>query len=353
MGCYRTVFHENYLYEALLFMTVLDGLVLILGIRYLNNRIVLIVLFLLIISMIVGLFNGNEISRRYITDMTNPLFFFGKIYIFSKYWKVHCFSKYIKYYAIVAVIGSILLLPITYFLFHSNSHSRLAIFPPMELPFANYLFTNSITLMLVSLLVIILYGKRAQLVGAIMVLLYSIIITKKNRLKVLFLICLSSILIVFVFDRFSDNIAISRVQNTIDKYIESGNIESIDSGRSEEIKRVMEDMDSLSDYIFGKGVGYTYQLGENKKHANCHFSPIGFLSKYGIVFTLFIYAYFIMLFKKKHKKHLDHLYKTALGVVYFVFIESFFAYAIFVTLILPVAISYIKYVQNEKDIFRL
>lgn len=349
----RSVYQDSYVQQFLILSATLDFLIIVSGFRYMLNKQIAALFLLLFFSLVIGLLN-NEISRRFITDFISPLFFFAKIFVFAKYWDTTNFNKYIKFYTRVAFIGSLVLLPVTYVLFNSTGNTRLAIFPPMELPFANYMLSSSM-LTLVSFIVILLYGKRAQLFSAVMTFLfYTFFFKRKEIFKYLLVSIVVGVIGFFLFNRFSDNLAVSRLQATFDVYNESktgnANLDKLSAGRYNEFETIISQME-LKDYFLGKGMGFTYNIdgGEtNIETANAHFSPIGFLSKYGLLFTIFVYYFLISTFAKTNKLLLSsNDYIIALGVSCFVFLESFFAYALFVTPILPVVLGVLISYQRK------
>ena len=360
LGTLRTAYHDSYGEAFLTVSAVIDFVIVLYGLRYLFNRAMTTVLFLLIFSLIVGALN-NDISRRFITDFTNPFFFFAKVYIFGKYWSSNNFNAYIKFYTKIAFAGSLILLPVTYFLFKSTGTTRLAIFPPMELPFANYMLSSTL-LLLFSFIIILLYGKRAQLVSAIITFLfYTFFFKRKQIFKYLIILLISGVVLVFIFNNFSNNLAVMRLMSTLNLYNQSdathNNLDKISSGRYNEFETIVNQM-QLKDYFIGKGFGFVYIVDTGVGYAettNAHFSPIGFLSKYGLLFTFYIYYFIISIFLKTNKKLLtNNAYVIALGISVFILCESFFAYAIFVTPILPVAtgvlIAYQKKIKSPLQI---
>ncbi len=356
LSVFRTAYQENFALIFLLTGAIMDALIIFFGRKQLFNKTILFLILLLLISFIVGGLNGNELSRRYITDITNPLFFFGKIFIFKKYWSKIDFRKFIKYYIRISFWGSLLLLPLTYFLFNHAGATRLAIFPPMELPFSFYMQYNSVWL-LFSLLIIIFYGKRAQLVGALVTFLIFIALFKRKQLlKYVFILLSLFFALSLLFSIFSENIAVRRLSSTIDIFQgEGGGVKGIDAvsaGRFDEFETVLKEMNGL-DYFFGKGLGCLLDQEVRdgvKEIGNIHFSPLSFLFKYGFVFTVFIYAFLLINLFKIKAAFVDSNYITAFGTYLFVFIESFFAYALFVTPILPIIIGYIM-TRNKKESF--
>lgn len=348
----RTAYQSNYAFTILLIGSVLDLLVVISGRRYIKNKNILFIFIMLFFCFLVGLANQNEITRRYISDFTNPFFFFSKIYIFAAFWQIFEFKKFANYYVKVAFWGSLIFLPVSYLLFFRAGATRMAIFPPMEFPFSFYMQGNIIFL-IVSLLIILLYGKRAQLIGAIFTYItYIFIFNRKSFIRNLAVVLILSSGFFFVLNKYSDNLAIRKLLYTFEIIETSENqskIETVMGSRAVEIESIIKEMKGPIDYILGKGLGYEYKFemrDVSKMQANAHFTPLSLLSKYGIVFTLYFYVFFFSIFKN-FKKTSDKYLTTAIGTSVFVFIESFFAYAIFVTPIFPIALSYILYKKNK------
>lgn len=348
----RTAYQDSYTEVFLLFTAFLDLIIILFSRKYMNSTVVFVII-LLIISFLTGLLN-NELSRRFVTDFTNPLFFFIKIYIFKNYWKTASFSKYVKYYSRISFIGSLALLPVTYYLFNKAGSTRLAIFPPMEIPFSNYMLTN-LTLTFAAFLIILLYGKRAQLVSALVTFfLYIFIFRRKSFVKYLFLLIVGGVLMVQIFTIFSDNLAIRRISASVELYSDNSNenkISSISAGRDKELEALTENLEFM-DYITGKGMGFTYLVSTRddvKEVSNTHFSPISLLSKYGVVFTVFLYVFLLRFFIMRNKNFMnEHAYLVALSVSLIVFFESFFAYALFVTPIFPMVLGVLMMYRDKK-----
>lgn len=331
---------------------ILDIFIIGFGRKYLVNKTLSIIIILLLISFIVGLLNYNDLSRRFITDFTNPFFFFAKIIIFRTYWKYNDFDRYIKYYVKIGFWCSFAILPVVYYLLRSTDATRMAMFPPMEIPFT-YLMQSGGVYFILSLFIILLYGKRAQLIGAIFTfILFVFLFKKKHFFKYVIVVFFVIFINNYLFEKYSDNYAISRLNYTFQVIDESEDdmLSTISGGRVDEIEAIIKEMDFPLDYLFGKGFGFVYfnrYEGNITETANAHFTPIGLLSKYGLFFTIFVYIYILGPLFKYKKVTFDKAFITAFGTVVFVFIESFFSYALFVTPILPVTIGYILYRQSS------
>ncbi|GAK99709.1 hypothetical protein JCM19314_894 [Nonlabens ulvanivorans] len=245
--------------------------------------------------------------------------------------------------------GSVILLPIAYFIYSSAGVNRIAIFPPLELPFASYLQGNPLILILI-LILILLYGKRAQLAGALMTFVaYIILFQKKKIFKYLMLGIIGIIVFTVILEQFSDNNAIRRLTYTYEQVTDAPSLleglSAVSAGRDDEIDSIFALMTDEVDYLFGLGVGFTYDLGVyvDKDVSNVHFSPLGFLSKYGMFFTLFIYYYLFNTLFSFNKRYVDRNYIVGYSLFIFIFIESFFSYSLFVTPLAAVSIGYLKF----------
>ncbi|WP_121667572.1 hypothetical protein [Mesonia aquimarina] len=350
----RIVYSSQATFFLLVIGAILDLIIILYGYRYLLNKLIGLVFILLICSVVVGLLNGNELSRHYITDFTNPFFFFSKILIFAQYWKVNSFKEYVKFYSKISLWGSLILLPIVYLIFHSGGVRRIAIFPPLELPFSVYMQSGGVFFIL-TFIIILLYGKRSQLLSAIITFVWFIYKYKrKNIFKYLLVLLVIIMGVNFIFSNYSDNLAVGRINSTLENFTNSKNtyegVENISSGRDAEVEAIIADM-GFWDYILGKGCGVSVELllgREKKEVSNIHFTPLSLIFKYGIIFTLFFYYFMVREILKFNKKGVSKYYIVAYGTLFFVFLESFFSYAIFVTSILPISLGYLYYFRLNK-----
>jgi hypothetical protein len=352
LSTFRSTGQGSYNEIYLLTLALFDLIIVYKGRNYINKPIVFIVVIMSLFTLIIGMFNF-EFSRRFITDFTNPVFFFAKIYIFKEYWSRNDLSSYIKYYTRIAFIGSFLMLPLVYYMFTSSESTRLSIFPPLELPFSHYLINRNFIFLILSFLVMILYGKRAILVGSFMTfILYIVFINRKNFLKYVLLSMVLIVLLTQVLSFYSDNFAVKRLMYTFELFNsdEFDKVDKISAGRTDEIETIVKLMEPI-DYVIGKGAGFKYYMinkGEIEEAANAHFSPLGFLSKYGVFFTILIYVFLIRIMFFKNAKHLNNKnLLTALCVSIFIFIESFFAYTTFVVPIYPVFLGAVLSYKNK------
>ncbi|MFV8413782.1 hypothetical protein [Vibrio owensii] len=342
----RIVFGESFSQIYLLFLMCFELTFIALNYqRLLKSKYVLIFLFLLIPSLFVGIVN-NEISRRHITDFIIPMIFISKVVIFSDYWPKENVSNYFKYYSKVTIVFSLILIVFVYKAFASEGASRISIFPPLELTSVFYLY-NNIPAFLLCILLVFLYGKRAQLIS-LMLVSFMVIFRLSANAKIIVIILLSFLsfgLFNFISDN-PENMSVRRVTYTIEN-LDFSSFEAVNklsAGRFAEVTTILNDMEPIHTF-FGIGMGYSFELytnsGELKKAANAHFTPLGLISKYGFFFTFYLYFFifsqvYYALFKSKSRTTEISGY-----VVLFIVMESMFSYSLFVTSINAVLVGYI------------
>jgi hypothetical protein len=341
----RNVFQESYLAEFLITILLLDLLLFISKPKLILNKIVVFFLMLLLGSVIIGLINENQINRRYLTDILFPLLFIYKTIFFRNFWNSNDFVDYVIRYSKITFWSSLILIPIIYILHSGMEINRISIFPPLEIAFSLYLVFNSTSFAVATLFLILFYGKRAQFVGAVTVLMFSYFFRRSKNtksLKYFTTIIVVLVMAVLTFYLIPDNIAVKRLGQTLQNLISSDdviiNISEISSARDTEIETLTSLM-STKDYLFGKGVGFVYELeGYDTNVSNSHFTPLGLLSKYGIVFTVGLYLFIFFIMSKYKKETGDSI--AFLSIV-FILSQSFFSYSLFVTPIMPVCLGYL------------
>lgn len=325
------------------FIVLLDLLLILLFNNKLITKYTVACFVLLVPAFIIGFFN-NEISRRYLTDFMLPFIFFLKIAVFSEYWKTQSMEKYIIKFSRITFAVSLILIFVVYFIFMYFDASRISILAPLEVPAALYLLTNPI-LFLMTLILIVLYGKRAQLVSVVIVFLISFkIVSPKIKLAFLLMVpILLFSLFTFIVNE-PDNISVMRMVYSFELLM-NGDFGLLSAGRLGEVNAILKDME-WSDYIFGKGNGYVYERPSSQGGftvvSNAHFTPVGLISKYGVFFTVFVYYFFFKLFISLNLKESGVYHKAIYISVLVIFIESFFSYALFVLPILPVLLGALK-----------
>lgn len=333
----------NFAAYYLSFIVFLDLLLILFFNDKLITKYTVACFFLLVPAFIIGFFN-NEISRRYLTDFMLPLIFFLKIAIFTDYWKIQPVEKYIIKFSRVTFYVSFVLIFVVYFIFMYFGSSRISILAPLEVSAALSLLTNPI-LFLMTLILIVLYGKRAQLFSVVIVFLISFKIVSP-KIKLVFLLMVPILLFslyTFIVNE-PDNISVRRLAYSFELLM-NGDLGLLSAGRLGEVNAILKDM-AWSDYIFGKGNGYVYERPNSQGGvtvvSNAHFTPVSLISKYGVFFTVFVYSFFFKLFISLNLKEYGVYYRVIYISVLIIFIESFFSYALFVLPILPVLLGALK-----------
>ncbi len=126
--------------------------------------------------------------------------------------------------------------------------------------------------------------------GALVTFFVFVLLFKRNQVIKFIVIGLIGLFgLNYVFTTYSDNLAVRRLTSTLEMYNDSeggsGGVKELSGSRAVEIETILKEMNTIPDYLFGKGFGYTYMFEFGplvKMNANAHFSPIALLSKYGL-----------------------------------------------------------------------
>jgi len=202
-----------------------------------------------------------------------------------------------------------------------------------------------------------LSAKRMILIGVCVTIVSALLIRNKYAFISLFKILLIGLALSFILSLFdlSQIAGLSKVDAALnifsgesDGFMES--FSRLDPSRYTEIVSLWNSIES-SDFIFGQGFGYRYQydlslldyrLSNYESHSNSHFTPLGVLSKFGIFGSVLWLCLFTTLLIRAYK----YRKKDAVAMASFLFlisliVQSFFAYALFVNVFLPVIAGYI------------
>lgn len=334
---------QSFILAFLLISLILDLFLVFIYSKSIINKDVVLCFLLLIPPLLVGFVN-HELSRRHFSDFLMPILFFMKVALFSNYWGRADIMKFIKFYSRVTLVLSFILLLFVYYIFSVSGATRLSIYPPLELSTSYYLMANPL-LFAFSFCLIVAYGKRAQLISAIVIFAISYKFVN-SKMKLIFTLSAFTLIVAVVafISHNPDNLSIRRLVYSFE-LLSSGDLDSLtrlSAGRFDEVITILKDMQWI-DFLYGKGNGYTYELmllsGEMKEVTNAHFTPLGLLSKYGVFFTIFMYHFFYKKLSGFSVKASSVSEKIVYISVLFLFLESFFSYSLYVVSITPILIG--------------
>jgi hypothetical protein len=344
-------------YMILLPMTFLDFIFLSSNYTKLKfNKIEILLIVLVLCSVIIGLLNTLSLTRRHISDLTNPLFLILKIVIFRSYIfeSIPFLKKFIPLLAkqlFYVGFGSILL----FFVLSFYKSMYAGITPTVHPFFIDGMTKGNGLSQVASILIILLSGKRALLISSsIIFILYQILIKKKG--KIILYIFVAFFSLSFLISYLGLNVegisAFEKYKWTYELYMDNKDdlnydseiLNTLTAGRLAEIQGATKVMSPL-DYIIGKGVGFTYtyfsqSLNEDMtEYANLHFSPLGIITKYGFIFY-FVFMFYIF---SSLTKFSTNGYLSILFGLYIIatLIDMLFAYTIFVDPIIPIALGFL------------
>lgn len=318
----------------------------------------------LIPSIIIGILT-NEPNRRWLTDILIPLLFICKIAIGREFTKKHLmnykliglFKRHANWTFFFVLLGTSIYVLIST-IFELDTYTGLE--PPVYSTFITFLLNNNYIGSIITILLILYSGKRAIIITLILlIILYGLIngITLK-KIIILSVIFMAAIIPLYYFyDDLEKQPAFEKYLNTISIF-QDGDQEELDNaggGRLDEISTILNQMQPYN-FVFGKGIGFTYIVGNrpndeaNVEVANAHFSPIGITSKYGLIFYIpFISFYFLLLLTGLNNTKYNNF-----GLVfsfYYVFamlIDSMFSYSMFINPLLPFCMGYLSSFMHLK-----
>jgi hypothetical protein len=356
-------FRDFAVYLILISVFLLDSFFLFKFFKFIKiNTIEFLLLSLVFISICVGLIN-NDFSRSFITDFINPIYFILKICLFRQVFVKDEIREFIKKNISIAskylfIFSSLALILFYIFSYYIDIYvgSGLTTHPFLILS----ILSGSIFQIILVFLIVLASGKRALLLSSIIIIVYSQIkIIKKIPLKFIIITSVFSFSIYsyFVID-FYNYLSIGKYIWTYDKLIESGFDFTLDNqliniasaGRLGEINAVASKMNFV-DFIIGKGVGFKYDYerldGELvSNYNNIHFTPLSLISKYGLIFFIFL-SYYIF---RNLKNISNYGYLNVFFGLYLIglLMDMIFAYSIFIDSFLPIAIAYLAIPKKIK-----
>lgn len=324
----------------LLIQLVIDSILILLCFNRLKTTFFIFFFFIFIPPFVIGLLN-NEISRRHLTDLIVPLYFFAKVVIFKHYWDDDRLSRFLASYVKVTFGGALVLIPLIFLMFKIGSATRISITAPLEVSYAWAIVNNPAMLVLVITLSAA-YGKRAQILAFLIAILFSINKLRFRTQTFVFFALLSLLGIsIFAYPYYSDSISYKRIEHSAELFVE-GDYEKLSAGRFDELREIYGDL-SIVDIPFGKGNGYVYSLtgsdGDPTEVSNAHFTPLGLLSKYGIFVTVSIYGMFIFAFVRNKYSLLNRERQIVYIATLIILLQSFFSYLLFILPILPMLLG--------------
>lgn len=352
----RSVFILSFL---LIFLTMDLVLILAYIARIKFQKLEAILVLLIAISFVIGLVKTPDFTRRHITDFLMPFSFFLKIVIFrnvfGRFANVEYFARryFPKYVIWTFLSGAILIL----------GFYILVKFVPMYLGltpnFYPFIFTElikgSISKVCLGIVFIFFSGKRSMLLASFAVILFYLLFLKGNRWLNISIIVISLVLGSVAFSKVDlTQLTAFRKYRWSYKMIKEAkdvDLELIDlilGGRVAEFVGIVRVM-SVNDYIIGKGVGFTYLLdsksyGVEEHHASAHFTPLSIVSKYGIIFYMFLSVFTVRslarAFRRDNKD--DLVMRFFILYVVAVNIDFIFAYGVFTNKFYPIALAYMN-----------
>lgn len=353
----RSFFNINLVLPLLLLTFILKIFFIIVNRKKIKTPLIVIILLILIsISLIIGVIN-HDFSRRIITDFFKPIFFLliAGVFMGVNDQDREYIKKRIKKVAIPFWIYSALASLLTFLLLRITSRGNIGFLPPIEIPFCLSMFSLNYLGIVGSFLIIFLSGKRAVLFAFVFIFIVRLLTpSAKTFLTVIVIVPLLITSFAFFSGDLSNSVAYRKYEYTLrgftsffeDDRTDWNKLDKYTGARISEARSALKDVNNL-DFIFGKGLGYTYiyeadGVVVDSNYGNIHFTPLSLLVYYGGIYTVFFYLlFFVALFKSYMNQKKDELLGVLFYLVFFIFMTSFFSYAIFNSPLWPMVLGII------------
>jgi hypothetical protein len=321
-------------------------------------------------AAIVGLVN-NGLTVTLVHDYVIYMFFFLKVVLLRKILSdlsrsagvrqaLNIYGLGLMHFSFVVAVlilfGSIVLTLIG-FEFYFQAHAEIVFAVGLALLFGS---NGKVAF---GIVVSLIAGKRAVFLGLISAYVWSNFRLSKLGSFVFLLVSISLVFYVFVsqsgenpitekiitslkiMERAFDNM------NSIEHFIELANY-----GRYLEFVSILNTFDWNS-FVFGHGLGFRYELDASLTSSpslvidkglvtNAHFSPIGLISKVGVLFTFILsgWFYLVLFHPAKGARKIRSLGAFCLVAM---LVQSVFAYSFFVSFFTPLYIALLSYRDFE------
>jgi len=340
-------------YNILIFL-ISFSILIYFALRNKLQNIYLFIFFILLLSFdIIGLFLGyaNGYNNKNIADfytLMNGITLTYVLYLIK--FNDNQINKFIKQFVYVYTLFfsiSITVMQIESFLgipFYPAIASNFAV-----ISFLYFIYKKQYKMAIFTFILILISGKRSVFIVFVALLPIFYLLNKKLLLSKVLLIgssfsLLFIILLLPLHLFLESNIeslpfgksAISKF-SYINPMAEKFNLEVAAGERFEEVDAaLMENNKNIFSFFIGSGNGFVYPLDierkdmfEENRH-NVHFSPITYFTRYGIIFVIIFYSFFIMYFAyiTKYIKYATNSYKILVFYQIFAFIMSFISFSL-------------------------
>lgn len=340
---------------------ILDIIFIISNINKLRfKRLELFIVLILAFHLTIGIFILPKYSKSYdeitaIKDTVLPIMFIMKILIFRKIFS----RRNIKNYKKVLLISCLAIVTIQIFIFIISPMSELSVGlnPPVNVLLGAYFAGGPLIFLAISILVLLLAGKRSIFLS----LIVAGIVSGGRNLKIFIIFSCLFLLGFFLVD-FTDSSSI----NLIDKIAISYNaiMEISDfseasearnaalyiatAGRSEEFFAIFRFMEPIN-WLIGIGPGFSYSFDHPSlgyiDRSNAHFTPLSISYKFGLIIGVF----FLFYVSKDILWGLRNSQVFLSTILLLFLVQSFFSFNIFVEILYPIIISWLSFYRAEKN----
>jgi hypothetical protein len=340
--------------------------------RFETGLILFIVVHALAGLIVLPMISNSYLPSRAANDVVWPILFLAKIVVFRNLISGGGLPertlKMVIRWAIFLAVAQVVI----FIVLSRVSGAYAGITPPVNLPLAYGLAFSQPWMLLASIGAILLSGKRAFVVGALVAVSARALVQRKNRGPFLIAAAFAFAFLAVAIGGASAGILPEGIDEKLKQM--AGILEPIQiamkegpsalfddtvrhelylatAGRSEEIFGITSNM-SWYNVLIGLGAGFTYSYmhweGWVDGYANSHFSPLAVTYKFGIVYAILLYAYIskgvISLIRSN-----DAMARfVAFGIILFL-VQSLFAFNLFVEMLFPFLIALRQVAEKTID----
>jgi len=320
---------------------------------------------LLLTAPLLGAYNGF-LNHTLVTDIVVYSTFFLKISIFFKLFKQHLyrqqFNSFLLMYCKAAVITGVLTVATLTLLKSLGYQFYFSATPDITYSYALNLTSGNVWYSYFIFGLSIMTGKKMLVIGffVIYILAYKRYFNHYKHNLLLLLGCI--IAVIYIGPSVIDSTpGLAKFQKLTQ--LQGDNLYTIlmklDRHRFSEILGIIDVMEWY-DYILGKGYGFRFYWFDNDilkdagiTNSNAHFSPMGIISRFGIIgFILFSILFIYVLwcaFKSRKKTHLAYANYLFLASI---LVQSLFAYILFNNTLVPLVIALVLNSRAEHENLR-
>lgn len=304
------------------------------------------------VAPLMGVLN-KQFNHTFVTDIVVYTTFFLKILIFHQLFSVshyaNQFAAFLVKFCKWAVFVGVLTVGSMYVLSFAGHEFYFSATPNITYSYALTVISGNTLYSYLVFLLGLATGKRMIIIGLFVIFVLTFRRFSLRWKEFLFL----SVVVFLGFSYISINAiesipGVSKVQLLLNFEFSYDKLMELDRHRMSEILGIIHVLEWY-DYVFGKGFGFRYFWFDNPElqaagvtHTNAHFTPLGIISKFGVIGFISISTMFVTVIWTAFKIRLTRplAYMNYVFLVSMI-VQSMFAYILFNNPLIPLVIAFV------------